>query len=594
MDFDVNGAKQAGYSDKEIADHLAKENKFDSASARKSGYNDDEIISYLSETKNPPKVTGGGIVGAITRGMAPIAAGTALGAAAGAPFAGVGAIPGAAAGALATTIEELGGAAYNAIGPRFGAPRYTTFGDVVNRGLDVAGVERPDTQIERIVEMGAAGATGGGSLPRALGTLGPRMANPVSRRVADVMAKQPTRQAVAGGMAGAATQTGTEAGMPPLAANLTGMAVGGVPFMVRGGGALPQTQRAMEGGYTIPPSMASNKPSMMANILSKVGGEEQIERAANIKNQTATNNLIKKELGISDEIVTRQSLNDVRAKEGSIYQAVKNVPGTAVDSMFNSDIAAIKTTINALSKNFKNIVKNDEVSNLVKSLTFKPFSNAYDSTSAVELTKVLRQKSAKNIMSDKPELNELGKAQRAASEAIENMLSRRIKNAPATANIPKDLAILWPEARTKIAQSYFVEEALNPATGNVDARRLGRVIDKGDAKLTGGLQTAGEAGLAFPRVTGAPEKTPAYRLGDLTSLVARAAPGAALGYGTGSPELGLAFTAAQTAGAPLARSFSLSKPYQRALGAATPRSKEDIARALAAALAARPNYEDIP
>ena len=154
------------------------------------GTTDDVIKSVMAKEFPPKKVTTKGIIGAITRGMAPIAAGTALGAAAGAPFAGVGAIPGAAAGALATTIEELGGAAYNAIGPRFGAPRYTTFGDVVNRGLDVAGVERPDTQIERIVEMGAAGATGGGSLPRALGTLGPKMVNPVSRRIADVMAKQ--------------------------------------------------------------------------------------------------------------------------------------------------------------------------------------------------------------------------------------------------------------------------------------------------------------------------------------------------------------------------------------------------------------------
>ena len=592
MAFDVNGAKQAGYSDKEIADHLAKENKFDLASARKSGYNDEEIISHLSETEKPPKVTAGGLVGSVIRGMAPIAAGTALGAAAGAPFAGIGAVPGAAAGALTTTIEELGGNVYNAVAPRIGAPHFKTFGERIGQGLDVLKVERPDTQLERIVETGAGGAAGAGGLANSLSQLAPKMANPVVKNVANILAQQPARQALAGGVAGVATQTGLEAGLSPLAANITGMAAGGVPFMVRGGGALPQTKRAMEGGYTIPPSMASNKPSMMATLLSKVGGEEQIERAANIKNQSATNNLVKKELGISDEIISVKSLNNIRAKEGAVYQDVKNVPGTAVDKTFNSDIAAMKTTINALSKNFKNIVKNDEVSNLVKSLTFKPFSNAYDSTSAVELTKLLRQKSAKNIMSDKPELNELGKAQRAASEAIENMLSRRIMRLPAAANVPKDLAIRWNEARTKIAQSHFVEEALNPATGNVDAKRLGRVIDKGDVILTGGLKTAGEAGLAFPRVTGAPEKMPAFRLGDLTSLIARAAPGAAVGYGTGSPELGMALTAAQTVGAPLARGLSLSKPYQRALGAATPRSKEDIAKALAAGLTVRPNYED--
>ena len=550
------------------------------------------IENVMAKESRPPKVTGGGLVGSVIRGMAPIAAGTAIGAAAGAPFAGIGAIPGAALGALTTTAEEIGGNLYNVAAPYVGLPRFTTFGERIGQGLDVLKVQRPDTQLERIVEVGAGGASGASGLARALSQLGPKMANPVAKEVSKIMGQQPVRQTVAGGIGGLAAQTGIEAGLPPVVAGLTGMAAGSVPFMIRGGGSLPQTKRAMEGGYTIPPAMASENPSMTARLLSKVGGEEQIERAANIKNQSATNNLVKKELGISDEIIKVESLNNIRAKEGVVYEDVKKVPGTAVDPTFNSDIAAIKSITNALSKNFKNIVKNDEVNNLVKSLTFKPFSNAYDSTSSVELTKVLRQKSAKNIMSDKPELNELGNAQRAASEAIENMLSRRIMKLPASANVPKDLAIRWNEARTKISQSYFVQEALNPATGNVDARRLGRVIDKGDVKLTGGLQTAGEAGLAFPRVTGAPEKMPAFRLGDVASLFSRAAPGALAGWAADSPGLGMAVTAAQTVAAPAARGLSLSKPYQRALGAAKPKSREDIARALAAALSTRPNYED--
>lgn len=48
MAFDIEGARKAGYSDTEIADHLATENKFDAAGARKSGYGDAEIISHLS------------------------------------------------------------------------------------------------------------------------------------------------------------------------------------------------------------------------------------------------------------------------------------------------------------------------------------------------------------------------------------------------------------------------------------------------------------------------------------------------------------------------------------------------------------------
>lgn len=52
--FDVAGARAAGYSDAEIADHLAQGAKFNAAQARKAGYSDDEIIAHLTGTKVPP------------------------------------------------------------------------------------------------------------------------------------------------------------------------------------------------------------------------------------------------------------------------------------------------------------------------------------------------------------------------------------------------------------------------------------------------------------------------------------------------------------------------------------------------------------
>jgi hypothetical protein len=47
-DFDVQGARKAGYSDAEIADYLAGAAKFDAAAARQAGYDDKEIIEHLS------------------------------------------------------------------------------------------------------------------------------------------------------------------------------------------------------------------------------------------------------------------------------------------------------------------------------------------------------------------------------------------------------------------------------------------------------------------------------------------------------------------------------------------------------------------
>jgi hypothetical protein len=47
MAFDIEGARNAGYSSAEIADHLAAKSKFKLADARKAGYSDDEIVAHL-------------------------------------------------------------------------------------------------------------------------------------------------------------------------------------------------------------------------------------------------------------------------------------------------------------------------------------------------------------------------------------------------------------------------------------------------------------------------------------------------------------------------------------------------------------------
>lgn len=48
MAFDVEGARKAGYTDAEIAYHLAKAEKFDLDGAKKSGYTDSEVIAHLA------------------------------------------------------------------------------------------------------------------------------------------------------------------------------------------------------------------------------------------------------------------------------------------------------------------------------------------------------------------------------------------------------------------------------------------------------------------------------------------------------------------------------------------------------------------
>ena len=49
--FDVQGARNAGFNDDEILNHLANKSGYDLVGARNAGFNNDEIIGHLSATK---------------------------------------------------------------------------------------------------------------------------------------------------------------------------------------------------------------------------------------------------------------------------------------------------------------------------------------------------------------------------------------------------------------------------------------------------------------------------------------------------------------------------------------------------------------
>jgi hypothetical protein len=82
MAFDVNAARNAGYSEREIAEYLGQQNKFDAAGAIKAGYNPAELIDYLS--KKPPETTMLGGAKELFKGLVPGAVGLVESAATGA------------------------------------------------------------------------------------------------------------------------------------------------------------------------------------------------------------------------------------------------------------------------------------------------------------------------------------------------------------------------------------------------------------------------------------------------------------------------------------------------------------------------------
>lgn len=173
-----------------------------------------------------------GYTGAVTRGLAPTAAGATLGAMAGAPLAGVGAVPGALAGAGAGFLTQVvGDPAVMAVNKLFGT-NYATPSESLNLLLDKLGVARPETGGQELAQAVTSGlASGGLGAPAAAQTIAKVATSPVTKAVATQMAANPAIQAISGGTGAAAADIVRQEGgneWAQMAAGLLGGLGGGV------------------------------------------------------------------------------------------------------------------------------------------------------------------------------------------------------------------------------------------------------------------------------------------------------------------------------------------------------------------------------
>jgi len=539
------------------------------------------IAKYQEMAENHPREPSlKGALDAVSRGLAPVVAGGAMGM----PFGPAGA----AAGVITTGLEELGGTAYNALAPHIGLPHYTTFGEVINKGLDKYGTLRPGNDFERVLEATAGGATSASGMAKALETYGAKMAPSVTKNVIGVMGNQPVRQGASGALAGGVSQEAVNQGADPLTATALGVVGGAAPFINRGSGALDYAKAANERGYTIHPSSASERPSWMANLINMVSGDVTSTREMTFANQANGQKAIKQDLRIPDNVkISNRELERVRSNEGSVYAEVEQLPGTRPDAKFIVGINTISGPLGNLKSKFPSMAKNSEFSDLKADFSRLIRSSGPKGTltskEAVTLSRVLRQRAAKNIMSEIPATEDLGHIQKEVADVLEEMLSRRAGYAK-----KPDLMDKWQDARTRISQSHYVEGALNPSTGNIDFVQLGRVAKKKSGLFTGGLGQAASTGSAFKDVMGLPEDAAIPQKMDARSLLYTLPMSTYFIPGSSLP-IAAAATAAAAAAPKLARALAHSKIYQRALASSPEKSlSADALKALAAKAQAVP------
>lgn len=450
----------------------------------------------------------------------------------------------------------------------------------IANALSKVGFPQPATGLEHIVggvEQGAGGVATGLGLGSALAN----MSGPVTSAVGDAMTANPGKALASGTLAGGASASAAQAGLPWYAQMGAGLAAGSVPFMgpsglASGGELSANEQQAMDAGYKLNPATMEN-PSMLSKLLGGWSGKVKTQQAASAANQETTNSLAAQELGLPhDTTLDDNVFSSVRTMAGKSYQAVKDfVPRITPDEGFQADVKNLGALNGDLAKDFPELVRNDDISALAENLAKK---DSFSTSAGIDAVKTLRASGAKNLQAiGDPQKNALGFAQRQAAEAIDSLMERNI-----TASGDPDLVQNYQAARQLLAKSYDIEAATNPATGDVSAAKIAQISMR--RPLSGDLKTIGDTALAFPKAMQNPGKFGGVE--PLSTLDLGAA-----GFAATKGKYGLA---AGLLGKPAIRALIMSDPYQAAIasGGAPGSTAATLAPAqLAPLISALQNYK---
>lgn len=201
-----------------------------------------------------------------------------------------------------------------------------------------------------------------------------------------------------------------------------------------------------EEGLVAPPSVTN--PNFVTNQLESIGGRAAVAQEANIRNQQAVNDIARRELGIPPNVqITTGTLEKLRSQAAKPYE----------------DVAAISPLASTALQKLR------------------------DARSESQTYWLSYNRNAR------PEDLRVAKAADARAEQMENLLER-----VATRSGKPELVQELRDARTYIAKTYDVQNAMNHGNYWVSGNAIGRAFDKADGKkLTGGLQTVGRFDQAF-------------------------------------------------------------------------------------------------
>lgn len=213
------------------------------------------------------------------------------------------------------------------------------------------------------------------------------------------------------------------------AARALGMGVTEASSAVR-----PVARAAVEHGFVLPPKQMFDEPPKGAALLEGMGGKIKLEQAASIKNQATVNNLSARTLGLSEGTpLTPEILREVRVAEGAKYQAVASaVPEVSADAEFLKGVEQLSGKKSEIYKHYGETSKHGEIEELVSNLKSNP---VVSTQAAIDRVRQLRSQATANFKSfqaqGNPGAEALGSAQRRAADLIDDLIDRRVSDAPA-------------------------------------------------------------------------------------------------------------------------------------------------------------------
>ena len=319
------------------------------------------------------------------------------------------------------------------------------------------------------------------------------------------------------------------------------------------------TLRAAQGeGYVATPGSVSPTG---ANVLSeRMAGKTHLEQLASVQNQTVTDKLARRAVGISETApLTSDAMKDIRKFEYTKgYEPIKNLGPIKTDSAYLDDLINLEASYTGPGGSFPGAVP-ETVSNLINTFA----ADKFDAKDAVKVTQTLREQAKSNFFKGD---NDLAKSQIGIANALENQIERSLTAAqrPDAAKLLEQFRL----SRQRMAVSHTIEDAIKEGSGTVMASKLARDIQSGKY-VSGDVKTIAEFANVFPRVMQSPSQIGTPASGSILGRGLTGAAGAGVGYAIGG-EAGGGVGAAMGLAAPEMisagmRNYLLSERGQRNL-----------------------------